>query len=261
MNARISQRIITLLVVACICLGIGADRTWAGKIVVNHDEWTTSNTGFASAPDAAIFVDNVAKFFTGGGTGSFHAYSTNFSLTQNLLANAMTNAGHTFTVGTGITFDVPTLLTYNGIFVAGTTAPGLSTAVLTSYVQAGGNVYLAGGTGNGGAAAEAAFWNNFLNNFGLGFSSPYNGVGPGNLAITSGHQIFNNVTTLYHNNGNPVVDLNLADPKGQVVFSNGGKDLYAVYDSNIAVVPVPAAAWMGCALLGGMGVVRKFRRR
>ena len=32
-----------------------------GKIVVNSDEWTLSNGGFAQAPDAATFVTNIAK--------------------------------------------------------------------------------------------------------------------------------------------------------------------------------------------------------
>ena len=245
------------LIACCLCMTVGVGTAWAGKIVVNHDEWTLSNTGFSSAPDAAVFADNVARFFTGGGVGNFHAFSGNFGLTGSSLATAMSNAGHTWTVGTGITFDLATLQTYDGIFLAGTTA-GVNTAVLTSYVQAGGNVYLAGGTGNGGAVGEAAFWNPFLNSFGLGFGSPYNGVG-GNLAIGGTHQIFNNVSTLYHNNGNPVLDTNLGDPGGQIVLSNNGKDLYGVYDST--VVPLPAAAWMGLSLLGGVGVTGKLRRR
>lgn len=37
-----------------------------GKIVVNADEVTLANSGFAKAPDAATFVTNIAKWFTGG---------------------------------------------------------------------------------------------------------------------------------------------------------------------------------------------------
>ena len=54
-------------------------------------------------------------------------------------------------------------------------------AVLIDYVNAGGNVYLAGGTGAGGAAAEAAQWNTFLNYFGLGFEPSYNGIMKGSI--------------------------------------------------------------------------------
>ena len=35
---------------------------WAqGKIVVNNDEWTLSNTGYSNAPDADRFARNVAS--------------------------------------------------------------------------------------------------------------------------------------------------------------------------------------------------------
>lgn len=91
-----------------------------GQIVVNADEWTLSNSGFAQAPDAATFVTNIAKWFTGGrSTGKFHAYSTTFGLTELSLAETMTKAGYTWTVGTNIKFDLLTLLTFDGIFVAG----------------------------------------------------------------------------------------------------------------------------------------------
>jgi hypothetical protein len=88
-----------------------------GKIVVNNDEWTLSNTGFSNAPDAGTFVNNTTSWFTGGGTGKFHAYSNNFGFTQSSLASTMANAGNTWTTGTNITFDLPTLLQYDGIFV------------------------------------------------------------------------------------------------------------------------------------------------
>ena len=33
------------------------------------------------------------------------------------------------------------------------------------------------------------------------------------------------------------------------------------FATSVSVVPVPAAAWMGLSLLGGMGIVRKIRTR
>ena len=107
-----------------------------GKIVVNSDEWTLSNGGFAQAPDAATFVTNIAKWFTGGrSTGQFHAYSANFGLTESLWAETMTKAGYTWTVGTNIKFDLPTLLTFDGLFVA--TDLAADNQVLIDYVKPG----------------------------------------------------------------------------------------------------------------------------
>jgi len=217
----------------------------AGKIVVNNDEWTLSNSGFSASNDPGNFANNVAAWFLGGsGTGKFHAYSTNFGLTQSSLAAVMSGAGHTWTVGTGIPFDLPTLQTYDGIFLAGDAADN---NVLIQYVEAGGNVYLAGGTGVGGSVNEAARWNTFLNHFGLQFASTYNNIG-GSIAISSTHPIFTGVDHLYQNNGNSVSDLFPGDLRQQILVNSGSQGLYAVYDS---VVPVPASFWLlGSGMLG-----------
>lgn len=157
----------------------------AGEIVLANDEWTLSDAGYVGSNDPGQFALNVAAWFTGGGPGTFHAYSTNLGLTGGSLAATMTGGGHTWTTGTGISFDLPTLLT--GIFLA--SGPALDSQVLIDYVEAGGNVYLAGGTGFGGAATEAGLWNAFLNHFGLGFeTSGYNGVS-GSISISSPHPL------------------------------------------------------------------------
>ncbi len=222
----------------------------AGKIVVAHDEWTLSNSGFSDPNDPGVFAANVADWFTGGSSGSFHAYSTNFGLTGSSLAAAMTAAGHTWTTGTGISFTLANLLTYDGIFLGGNTA---DTAVLISYVEAGGNVYLMGGTGNGSDWT----WNPFLNHFGLQYASSYNGVG-GSMEISSPHPIFAGVDHLYQNNGQDITDLLPADPRNQVLISYNGHGLYAVYAST---VPLPASVWLlGSALVGLIGVRRRFTR-
>ena len=228
----------------------------AAFVVVNNDEWTLSNTGFGNAPDAGVFAQNVASLFSGGGSGDFLAYSSNFGLTQNSLANTMTGAGHTWTVSTAVSFDLPTLQTYDGVFLAGPVGGGApDTAVLTQYVQGGGNVYLAGGTGvfTGGATGEAAVWNPFLNSFGLAFGSPFNGVG-GNIPIGSSHPIFANVDTLYQNNGSDALDIDVSDPRGEVLVSFNGHDLYAIFDStNTSPIPEPSTLIIW-SLLGGIGI-------
>jgi hypothetical protein len=168
-----------------------------GKIVVNSDEWTLSNSGFAKAPDAGTFVTNIAKWFTGGrSTGKFHAYSTNFGLTESSLAETMTKAGYTWTVGTNIKFDLPTLLTFDGIFVVADLAA--DNQVLIDYVKAGGNVYICAGTGRagGGAQEDANRWNTFLNAFGLKFAGTYGGI-VGNQTVNSSHPLFAGVKAIF----------------------------------------------------------------
>jgi hypothetical protein len=61
----------------------------------------------------------------------------------------MTSAGHSWTVSTAVTFDLPTLLQYEGVFLAGN---AVDNQVLINYVNNGGNIYLAGGTGWGGSS-------------------------------------------------------------------------------------------------------------
>lgn len=231
-------------------------------IVVNHDEWTLSNTGFAQATaDPGTFATNIASLMAGG-FGTFHAYSTNFGLTQSSLATAMTGAGHAWTTGTGITFDLPTLLGYDGIFLGGNAADN---DILIDYVEAGGNVYLMGGTGAGGATAEAARWNTFLNHFGLNYvGGSYNGVS-GTLATSSVHPIFAGVDHLYYDNGNTVTDLDAGDPRNQILeFSSQGIGLIGIYDSRLGngtgpVIPEPST--MLLLGLGGLGAGLSRRRR
>ena len=237
--------VITLLVALVMAWHLPA---LAGKIVVNNDEWPLSDSGFFAPNDPGVFATNVAAWFLGGsGTGKFHAYSTNLGLTGSSLATAMANAGHTWTTGTGITFNLSTLQTYNGIFLGGDSADN---NVLIQYVEAGGNVYLMGGTGWGGAPNEAARWNTFLNHFGLQFASSYNGVS-GNIAISSTHPIFAGVDSLWQGNGQDVSDILPADPRNQILVSLSGHGLYAVYDS---AIPVPPAVWLlGSGLVGLLG--------
>jgi len=186
-------------------------------------------------------------------SGNFLAYSSNFGLTGSSLQSSMTSAGHSLTVTTGISFDLATLSTYDGVYLAGDAADN---TVLIDYVNAGGNVYLAGGTGWGGALAEANRWNDFLNYFGMGFGTSYNGV-VGNIAINSTHEIFQGVDHLYQNNGNDTLDIDISNPNSQVLLSYNGHGLYAVYDDVATSIPEPAALLLLCAGLLSLTLVRR----
>ena len=211
-----------------------ATNAQAGKIVLANDEWPLSNTGFLYSPTAKTFATNLAQWFSDGDPGKFHAYSNNFSFTGSSLAAAIANTGNTWTTGLDINFDLQTLLNYDAIFLGGNPADN---NVLIDYVNAGGNVYLAAGTGGWGKnnpAGEAAAWNQFLNYFNLGLASTWNTPINQNIPIDSSLPIFNQVKALFNDLGNGVFEL---DPSNPATASN---NLYAVYDSSqIPVVTAP----------------------
>ncbi|NQW18011.1 MAG: hypothetical protein HQ478_11060, partial [Chloroflexi bacterium] len=196
-----------------------------GKIVVNNDEWTFSNAGFAAnSVSATQFVVNVADYFTGGTPGSFLAYSSNFGLTESSLSTAMANAGHTWTVSTVVPFTVSSLLTYDAVFLAGNY---VDQQVLIDYVNAGGNVYIGAGTGWGGAATEAASWNTFLNEFGLNLASVYNGIN-GSPSPSSSHPLLAGVSTMFFGNGNSVNVTSPSTANAQILFTEQGQGMLGV---------------------------------
>ncbi|MCE9595688.1 MAG: hypothetical protein K8S98_15980 [Planctomycetes bacterium] len=196
-----------------------------GRIVLVHDDWTTSNAGFAQAPTTAQFALNVADWFSPGVHGNFLVYSQSFALVDTKLAQTMTGAGHTWTVSVATPFSLALAQQYDAVFLGGFP---VNTAVLTQYVQGGGDVYLFGGTGSD------SVWNPFLANFGFKFD-PLNNVS-GLLSITSPHPLFSGVTSLYQVNGSTIVDLEPANGKNQLLVSQGGVGLFAVYDGTLPTI-------------------------
>jgi hypothetical protein len=200
----------------------------AGYLVVNNDEWTFSNTGFNQSPDAGVFINNITNLFTGDQPGNFLAYSQNFGLNQSSLSNAVTGAGHNWTVSTAIPFTAASLGNYDAVFFAGTVGgvyPNQQTII--DYVQGGGNVYIGAGTGNGGSAVEAAAWNQVLATAGLEFEGLYNGI-TANVVPVGPHPLLAGVSSLYFAHGNSVVDLGTAGTTGEILFEHNGNGMLAL---------------------------------
>lgn len=219
----------------------------ASTIVVNNDEWTLSDAGFAAASDTGVFVTNLVAEL--GST--IHAYSTNFGLTGGQLANAMSSAGATFSTGTGFAFTQANLSAYDAILLGGNYLSATEIGELQAYVGAGGNVYIAGGTGNGGPATEAAAWNGFLSAYGIQMASVYNGIS--GVQAVSGDPLFNGVSGLYVDNGNGL--------SGSNVVCCGNDGLYGVYRDTTAPVPLPAGGLLLIGALGGLGSLARRQRR
>jgi len=221
-----SVRFVSVLAAAACAASV--QTAHAGKIIVHHDEWPLSDTGFQQAPTMTQFARNVAAFFTGGGPGRFLVRTTNFGLNNSSVNNAMTGAGHQWIVDSSTPFTLANFLTYDAVFLAGTF---VETQVLIDYVNAGGNVYIAGGTG---FIDEPGVFDPFLNTFGLDYGPNYNGVG-GEFSIGTPHPLFVGVQSMYHNNGNTVSDLVSGDSRQSVILTKDGDGLIGVYVSNSCV--------------------------
>lgn len=208
-----------------------------GRIVVNGDEWTLSDEGFGFVPEVVHFAKNLATWLTDGRPGKFHAYSTNFGLTGQALARTLRDAGHRFSVGTQIPFTLESLRQYDVIMLAGNAADN---DVLTRYVRAGGCVYLAGGTGWGGASREARRWKSFLNAFGLKFNARYDGIAA-RVEPHVDHPLFEGVGALLYYNGNDIVDIDPDAPENAVLLTHGGMGLIAAFDMGLTTPEVTIA--------------------
>ena len=216
-----------------------------GRIIVSHDEWAFSNTGFDEAPDAEIFIKNITNWLrTCGKTANnkFHALSNDFSLNESSLANIMRENSYSYTKGTNEDLAVENLKKYDWIYLAGPIAYVSSSALnraLKNYVDQGGNVYISAGTsgGNGedqfsSADDEADYFNPFLANYGLRYERRENKI-KGSRNPNSDHPIFANVSSLYYNNGNSV-SLTGDNDKARIVSVDAGQGLFGIFDGRLA---------------------------
>lgn len=247
------------LVAGALTLALAAAPTpsHAQKVVASHDEWLTQ-TGFFNANERQL-VANALSWFGLGGSGNVLLYTGNSFLDNAGFRGYLTGLGYTVTASTS----PASFAAYDAVF-----SEGLSTidgAGLAAYAQAGGNVFYIGGTGIGGAAAEAAYSNTFLNLVGLSFAGSYNGLGAGNqntAAFASqapfGPALFAGVPTVYAWNGNDVSAPGAAGWTTQVFTDAQGNGTFgaAVYASS---VPEPAS--LALIVTGAVLLLPLFHRR
>lgn len=204
-----------------------AQAATAGLVILDHDEWTLSDFGFALAPvSTTSYAQNLASTMNSdGGACNLLVHSNNFGLTGGALNLALTfGAGCTVTYSLS-PFSAASLSPYDGVLLAGNQT-GYDANILASYVNAGGSVYIAGGTAS--ITNEDSAWDSFTHQFGLDFGTSYNGI-QGVLPISSSDPLFTGVTHLYYNNGNSVSVLG-GDPESQILVSLGDQGLLGIYD-------------------------------
>jgi hypothetical protein len=110
-------------------------------------------------------------------------------------------------------------------------APGIDLDILSTYVRAGGGVYIAAGTSQD-AGATADFWRPFLERFGLGLDSTIS-IRIGNVPISSAHPIFVGVDALYHDGGQSVLVL---DSRAEIIATSDGIGLFGAYPAGESIV-------------------------
>jgi hypothetical protein len=221
---------------------------YAGKIVVDNDEWTLSDAGFGAegAANGTAYAQNAAAYLTGG-SGPVLIYSDNFGLDSASLQTALTLGGYGVTEDPSVAtpFTAASLSAYKAVFLGGDALSSAEISALTTYENHGGGVYIAAGTGTipGGSVAEAAQWNSFLNSYGLSLGSVYNGI-VGDITVVSTSPVLAGVAQLYYNNGNTVS----ASGSARVITYDGTEGLIGTYSSSSATVPDGAST----ALLAGL---------
>lgn len=243
------KAIIFVMFIICIW-SISLVDSHAGNVIIASDDWIFTNIGFASLPvDTTNFALNVAGFLTNEGGQLIHAYSDFQSLAQSSIINTLNNAGYTYTTGTGITFDLPTLSQYDALFLGSTLPSSSQLDILSDYVSNGGGLYIHGGLGQGNPGGTALVWNNFLSQYNLAFGSSFMGLN-GPTSIISSHRLFDGVSSLYMEDGHTITG------GGVIATTTGGSALFAASE-----VPIPAAIWLFGSGFAGLIYFRRKTRK
>jgi len=240
----------------------------ADLVIVSGDEWTLSNQAFLQNPASTnAFATNLANFLGGADyliyedAGAVRPYGTAF---QSLLGSL----GRTVTVNPAEPFSAALLAPFDAVFLAGSLGSGAANAaVLNSYVQGGGAVYLSLGTGIS-APQEAAAWNPFLNSWGLNAGAAYfPDVLVRDIPTVPGtHPLQLGVSALTWGFGQEVTELDSANPLTEIAitgafgapFGDRGMIGVARVSESGSVVPEPVAFWLWG--IGGVLIVLCSRR-
>ncbi len=239
--------IVVLLFFVMQLNGIAISNAEAAHVVIASDDWIFTNKGFSSRPvDTANFAINLAKYLTGSTAGKIHAYTNFQSLTQSSLASTLSNAGYTYTTGTGISFDLQTISQFDALFFGISSFSQTELDILSQYVANGGGIYIHGGYGMSNPGGAAAAWNSFLSQYDLAFGTSFLSMG-GNIPISSTHPLFDGVSALYMLNGHTITNSNV------IATRTNGTPLFAA----TSTVPIPGAILLlGSGLTFLMGISR-----
>jgi hypothetical protein len=229
-----------------------------GKIFVNSDEHTLADTGFKSAPDARIFAQNLANWFSGGKPAKLLVCSFNFGLRGSSLHETLKAAGHTVTIDPDAKLTkVEELLPYDAVFLAD---QGSDNKVLIDYVNKGGGVYLACGVAGLNSTFDAQQWSTFLDAFGLKIG-PIPNVTKNFEIPPNAHPVLHGVKQLYFYGPSPITNIAPASPATKIIFAADGMGLLAVFDASlrlqnvgvsIAIVSVnPEEQYVELKVVGG----------
>lgn len=192
-----------------------------GRVVVSSDDWVLSDTAFSVLPaDAPRFALNLARHLTGG-QGRIHAYSDFFAYTGGSLAQTLTGAGYTYTVGIGISFDLATLSGFDALFLGIPLLTSQQVDVVRQYIAAGGHVYIHAGNGISEPDLVPMTWNPLLAPYGFTLQTGFDNL-IGVVPVVSTHPLFDGVGAVYFNAGHPISGCCV------VATTNGGAGIVAV---------------------------------